>query len=270
MERVPQGTASADRAAILPAPDAVLLKHFDEKLLAYLAASPHPSLSLNRLQAALARGLDSQRQLSKLLGRAPRIAVVLEQILNETFGHDPHRLLFTPPPGGNRQGPRTLVQVALSLLRNPFLALETGVELSLSDVSDSPLAWTPAQLLQRLKRLGLASRIAMALDDYWQLPADGSHLTRRDRLVELHRLLFHDKVLLAHGLGVLSSAASGMLMGLLEAPTAQARARAGGRWAQLAVSGLVWPGLGQVAPVVSGALHVWRADNGTRGPPGGF
>jgi len=265
MERVPQGTASADRAAILPAPDAVLLKHFDEKLLAYLAASPHPSLSLNRLQAALARGLDSQRQLSKLLGRAPRIAVVLEQILNETFGHDPHRLLFTPPPGGNRQGLRTLVQVALSLLRNPFLALETGVELSLSDRADSPLAWTPAQVLQRLKRLGLASRITMALDDYWQLPADGSHLSRRDRLVELHRLLFHDKVLLAHGLGVLSSAASGMLMGLLEAPTAEARARAGGRWAQLVVSGLVWPGLGQVAPVVSGALHVWRADNDMRG-----
>ncbi|KPA92188.1 hypothetical protein PF66_00859 [Pseudomonas asplenii] len=260
MESLQQDPASTARAAVLPVPDNLLLKRFEERLFKHLAASRHPSLSLNRLQAALTRGLDSQRELGRLLERAPQIDVVLGQLLREAFGHDPQRLLFSAPAGRESgQTERSLIQLALSMLRNPFLSLQTGTRLTLAGEPDSPLALTPDQILARLQALGLASSIAASLLHYWQQPAQGSHVSRRERLVELHKRLFHDKVLLAHGLGVLSPAATAMLMGLLDTPSAQARALAGGRWAKLAVSELVWPGVGQVAPRLSGALHLWSS-----------
>ncbi|WP_419737139.1 dermonecrotic toxin domain-containing protein [Pseudomonas sp. COR18] len=266
MESLQQDPASTARTAVLPAPDSVLLKRFEERLFKYLAASRHPSLSLNRLQAALTRALESQHELGRLLERAPQIGTVLGQRLREAFGHDPRRLLFSVPAGmGSEQPERSLVQVALSMLRNPFLSLEAGTRLTLAGEPDSPLALTPDQALVRLKTLGLASSIAASLHDYWQQPAQGSSVSRRERLVELHKRLFHDKGLLAHGLGVLSATATAMLMGLLDAPSAQARALAGARWAKLAVSELAWPGVGQAAPLLGGALHLWSSGSDTLG-----
>ena len=242
--------------AVLPAPDAAL-ERFDQKLFEHIARAQRPSLELNRLQAAMVRGLDSQHRLKQLFERAPRIAAVLQQILTEAFGHDPHRLLFNPPlRHGDGQSARTLAQVAMLLLRNPFLSLGLGVQLSLADAADSVPGLDPEQVLERLKSLGLSSRIDSVLRSYWQQPASDSHVSRRERLIELHKLLFHDKVLLAHGSGVLSAAACNMLMGLLDAPSPEARALAGGRWGRLRVSELVWPGQNQATLVLSGALHL--------------
>ncbi|QXI28727.1 dermonecrotic toxin domain-containing protein [Pseudomonas vanderleydeniana] len=266
MESLQQAPDNGGAAAILPAPDSVLLKRFEERLLEHLATSPHPSLSLNRLQEALNRALDHQRELKRLLERAPRIGVVLGQLLRETFGHDPQHLLFGVPAGDSDEPTsRNLVQVALALLRNPFLSLESGVVLSPAGEPGGIPALTPAQMLERLKALGLASRITTTLHDYWQQPADGCHVSRRQRVVELHRLMFHDKALLAQGLGVLSATATAMLMGLLDAPSAHLRGLAGGRWAKLLVAELAWPGIGPTAPVLSGALHLWSSGSDARG-----
>ncbi|WP_338521684.1 DUF6543 domain-containing protein [Pseudomonas batumici] len=260
-------SANEDATAVLPAPDAAL-KRLAEKLSERLATSERPSLLLNRLQAALVRGLDSQHRLKRLFERAPQIGAVLKHLLTETFGHDPHRLLFTPPlRSGDGQTARTLAQVAMSLLRNPFLSLEPGhaVRLSLADEPDSVLRLDPEQVLGRLKALGLSSRIDSALRSYWHQPADDSNVSRRDRLIELHKLLFHDKALLAYGVDELSVAGFNMLMGLLDAPTPEARTLAGGRWGRLTVSELVWPGKAQTTVALSGALHLQDSSRAERG-----
>ncbi len=260
-------SANEAATAVLPDPDAAL-ERLAEKLSERLAASERPSLLLNRLQAALVRGLDSQHRLKRLFERAPQIGAVLEQILTEAFGHDPHRLLFTPSLRcGDGQMARTLVQVAMSLLRNPFLSLVPGhaVRLSLADEPDSVPRLDPEQVLARLKALGLSSRIDSALRGYWHQPADDSDVSRRNRLIELHKLLFHDKALLAHGVDELSVAGFNMLMGLLDAPTPEARTLAGGRWARLTVSELLWPGTEQATVALSGSLHLQGTGSAERG-----
>lgn len=265
--REPVESANAAATAVLPDPNGATLERLGEKLRAHLASADRPSLLLNRLQAALVRGLDSQHQLKKLFERAPRIGMLLKQILTEAFGHDPHTLLFTPPLRcGDGKTARTLAQVALSLLRNPFLALAPGhaVRLSLADEPETVLPLEPEQVLARLKTLGLSSRLDTALRSYWYQPACDSDVSRRERLIELHKLLFHDKALLAHGVDGLSAAAFNMLMGLLDAPTPEARALAGGRWGRLRVSELVWPGTGAAALALSGALHLQGSGSAER------
>jgi len=263
----PPGEA-VEPAAVLPDPRGAALERLAGKLYERIASVQRPSLLLNRLQAALVRGLDSQHQLKKLFARAPCIGVLLKQILTEAFGHDPDKLLFTPPlRSGDGQTARTLAQVAMSLLRNPFLSLAPGhvVRLSLADEPERLLALDPEQVLARLKSLGLSSRLDTALRGYWHQPACDSPLSRRERLVELHKLLFHDKALLAYGTDVLSATAFSMLMGLLDAPTPEARALAGGRWGRLRVSELVWPGKDSATVVLSGALHLRGSGSAERG-----
>ncbi|NWB48985.1 dermonecrotic toxin domain-containing protein [Pseudomonas gingeri] len=251
--------AAVESAAVLPDPRGAALERLAEKLFERIASAERPSLLLNRLQAALVRGLDSQHQLKKLFARAPRIGGLLKQILTEAFGHDPDKLLFTPPlRSDDGQTARTLAQVAMSLLRNPFLSLAPGhtVRLSLADEPQQLLALDPEQVLTRLKSLGLPYRLDTALRGYWHQPACDSPLSRRERLVELHKLQFHDKALLAYGTDDLSATAFSMLMGLLDAPTPEARALAGGRWGRLTVSELVWPGKNSATVALSGALHL--------------
>ncbi|MBV6754103.1 hypothetical protein KV580_27685 [Pseudomonas chlororaphis] len=263
----PPGEA-VESAAVLPDPRGAALERLAEKLGERIATAQRPSLLLNRLQAALVRGLDSQHQLRKLFAQAPCIGVLLKQILTEAFGHDPHQLLFTPPlRSGDGQTAQTLAQVAMSLLRNPFLSLAPGhaVQLSLAGEPERLLALDPEQVLARLKRLGLSSRFDTALRGYWHEPACDSPLSRRERLVELHKLLFHDKALLAYGSDALSATGFSMLMGLLDAPTPQARALAGGRWGRLRVSELVWPGKGAATLVLSGTLHLRSSGSAERG-----
>ncbi|NWA29565.1 hypothetical protein HX866_32265 [Pseudomonas gingeri] len=260
--------AVVESAAVLPDPRGAALERLAEKLHERIANAEHPSLLLNRLQAALVRGLDSQHQLKRLFARAPRIGVLLKQILTEAFGYDPHQLLFTPPlRSSDGQTARTLAQVAMSLLRNPFLSLAPGhaAGLSLAEEPERLLALDPEQVLADLKRLGLSSRLDTALRGYWHQPACDSPLSRRERLVELHKLLFHDKALLAYGTDVLSATAFSMLMGLLDAPTSEARALAGGRWGRLVVSELVWPGKGSASVALSGALHLQGSGGAERG-----
>ncbi|NWA04952.1 dermonecrotic toxin domain-containing protein [Pseudomonas gingeri] len=267
MNTVLQEPANGVETPLLSAPEAAL-EHFGSKLAERIATAKHPSLLLNRLQAALVRGLDSQRRLKQLFERAPRIGDVLQQLLTEAFGHDPHLLLFIPPLRcGDGQMARTLAQVAMSLLRNPFLSLGSGlgVRLGLVGEPDHAPQLDPGQVLARLKSLGLSSRIDTALRDYWEQPAYGSNVSRRDRLIELHKLLFHDKALLTYGLGGLSVGAFNMLMGLLDAPTHEARALAGGRWARLSVSELVWSGEGEATLALSGSLHLYGTGSAQRG-----
>ncbi|MGY2197562.1 dermonecrotic toxin domain-containing protein [Pseudomonas gingeri] len=267
MNTVLQEPANGVEAPALSAPESAL-EHFGKQLAERLALSKRPSLLLNRLQAALVRGLDSQYRLKRLFERAPRIGDVLQRLLSEAFGHDPHRLLFIPPLRcGDGQLARTLAQVAMSLLRNPFLSLGSGlgVRLGLVGEPDNALQLDPGQVLAHLKSLGLSSRIDTALRSYWEQPAYDSNLSRRERLIELHKLLFHDKVLLAYGLGGLSAGAVNMLMGLLDAPTPEARTLAGDRWARLMVSELVWPAEGQATLALSGSLHLHGTGSVRRG-----
>ncbi|WP_042934746.1 hypothetical protein, partial [Pseudomonas gingeri] len=90
MNTVLQEPANGVEAPALSAPEAAL-EHFGKQLAERLALSKRPSLLLNRLQAALVRGLDSQYRLKRLFERAPRIGDVLQRLLSEAFGHDPHR-----------------------------------------------------------------------------------------------------------------------------------------------------------------------------------
>ncbi|WP_248797925.1 dermonecrotic toxin domain-containing protein [Pseudomonas sp. MWU13-2105] len=266
--REPVESVNAVATAVLPDPNGATLERLGEKLRAHIARAERPSLLLNRLQAALVRGLDSQHQLRRLFERAPRIAGLLKQILSEAFGHDPHRLVFTPPLRcGAGQTARSLAQVALSLLRNPFLSLAPGhgMRLSLADEPGQALSLDPEQVLVRLRTLGLSSRLDTALRRYWDQPASDSHVSRRERLIELHKLLFHDKALLTHGIDGLSIAGFNMLMGLLDAPTPEARALAGGRWGRLRVAELVWPGNGAATLALSGALHLHGSGSAEQG-----
>ncbi len=91
------------RQRFYPTPRGAALERLAEKLIERIASAERPSLLLNRLQAALVRGLDSQHQLKKLFARAPRIGVLLKQILTEAFGHDPDKLLFSPPLRSRRR-----------------------------------------------------------------------------------------------------------------------------------------------------------------------
>src|SRR5690606_27968383 len=94
--------------------------------------------------------------------------------------------------------------------------------------------------------------------------ARGTWLTRRERWVELNSELFADRAFMARQLDELSKTGMSMVQAVIDAPTAEARQRAGGDWASVRVGQLMWPGTPAVA--IPGALHIVREGDGSDVP----
>lgn len=208
----------------------------------------HPSLLINELHAACARSEMSAKQLTRMLERAPRIPWMIRGALRKAFGVDPDTLLLKVPAqleGVPRS--RELVEASLAVLAGQGTA-------------DGQLTCTRDCLAyeELSKVLGddWPGRIEAANGVYWSGLAPDSWRSRRDRWRELYAQWFADQALLAEGMGELSEHGLAMAHGIAEAPTRQARARAGGFWNDLRVSSLAWPGGKSLT--LAGALHIYR------------
>ncbi|MBE8603636.1 dermonecrotic toxin domain-containing protein, partial [Pseudomonas cyclaminis] len=120
------------------------------------------------------------------------------------------------------------------------------------------LPFTPLEALRRVAALNLLVRLTQVHSDYWQALVPGSWLTRKERWAEVYQQMFADQAFLSRQLNELSSAGFLMVQALVDAPTAEARQRAGGQWAEVRVSELMWPGTGPRLTPIPGALHIYR------------
>ena len=224
-------------------------------------ATPYPSRTLNQLHAAHQRCMHAAKQLGDLAGRAPRILAVIRHALREAFALDPDTLLFSePPPPQPARHVNSLTDRTLALFSEPGVPLNLHhfTALSLKGEPGRALPFNATQALARVSQLGLSTRINQAMTDYWQQLAQGSWLSRRERWVELRKAMFADQAYLAHQLFALSHAGYAMAGQLMDAPSAQARQRAGGAWATLRVGTVAWPHIGAGALAIPGALHLYR------------
>ncbi len=222
-------------------------------------AYPHPSRLINQIGLADARCRESTRALTRLIGRSPRILKVIRAQLQKAFEIDPDSLLFTEPmPPRLPQKVDTLTDRALSLLVRPSVPFNINqyTLLSVKGAPDRRLPYTPLEALRRVIALGLFERLGRAANEYWDALEYGSWLTRRERWIELHQALFADRAFIARQLNELSRAGLAMVQAVIDAPTAEARLRAGGQWADVRVGPLMWPGNPAVA--IAGALHFYR------------
>ncbi|MGR3886287.1 hypothetical protein FW764_04825 [Pseudomonas sp. 1152_12] len=219
----------------------------------------HPSRQINQIGLADWRCKESAQALTRLMGRAPKVLKVIRAELRKAFEIDPDSVLFTesgapgvPPKVDN------LTQRALLLLVKPAVPINTNqfTVLSVKGDPNRRLPDTPLQVLQRVIALRLFERLSRAQTDYWDSLARGSWLTRRERWVELSKELFADRAFMARQLDELSKTGMGMVQAVIDAPTAQARQRAGGDWASVRVGQLMWPGT--PALTIPGALHFFR------------
>ena len=210
--------------------------------------APRPSLLINPLHAACARSEASAQQLTRLLERAPRIRAMIRRALREAFGVDPDTLLLKVPAQleGVTQS-RELVEASLAVLAGQGTA-------------DGPLACTrdclAYEALSKVLGDDWPARIDAANAAYWKGLAPDTWRSRRERWRELYAQWFADQALLAEGMGELSEQGLAMAHGIAEAPTRQARARAGGFWNDLRVSSLFWPASKNLT--LAGALHIYR------------
>jgi len=208
----------------------------------------HPSRLINELHAACARSEASAKQLTRMLERAPRIPWMIRGALRKAFGVDPDTLLLkvTGQLEGVPQSPE-LIEASLAVLAGQGTA-------------DGPLACTGDCLayeeLGKVLSDDWPARIDAANVNYWKGLAPDSWRSRRERWRELYAHWFADQASLAEAIGELSGQGLAMAHGIVEAPTRQARARAGGFWHDLRVSPLLWPG-GHSLPL-AGALHIYR------------
>jgi len=222
-------------------------------------ASTHPSRLINKIAFADLRCVESTRALARLIGRSPTVLKVIRAELHKAFEIDPDTLLFTEPkPPLVPEKVQTLTERALLLLVKPVVEINVNAftVLSVKGEPSRRLSYTPLEVLQRVVEMRLSDRLARAHDTYWNTLAEGSWLTRRERWIELHAGLFADRAFISWQLNELSSAAMLMVQAVIDAPTAEARQRAGGHWANVHVSQLMWPG--SPAEAIPGALHIYR------------
>ncbi len=238
-----------------------------EQLKRRINAYTHPSRLINQIGLADARCITSTRALARLIGRSPKVLTVIRAELRNAFEMDPDHLLFTEPkPPAVPRKVDCLTDRALALLVLPTVVINVNqfTTLSVKDEPNRRLPYTPLEALRRVIALRLFERLAHAVSVYWDALAQGSWLTRRERWVELYKALFADRAFMARQLEPLSSAALDMVQALIEAPTAEARQRAGGAWATLQVGQLLWPGTPAVA--IPGALHLYREGDPSEAP----
>ncbi|KWU48911.1 dermonecrotic toxin domain-containing protein [Pseudomonas palleroniana] len=220
---------------------------------------PHPSRLINQIALADLRCSESAQALVHLLGRSPKVLNVLRTELRRAFKMDPDSLIFTEPkPPREAQQVDTLTDRALFSLVQPSVAINVNAFTALS-IKGRPrrrLPYTPLEVLRRICAMGLPQTLARAQKAYWDTLAQGSWLTRRECWAALHTQLFADRAFLARQLDELSSAGMMLVQALIDAPTAEARQRAGGSWANVQVGRLLWPGSPALA--IPGALHLYR------------
>ncbi|KMT56889.1 dermonecrotic toxin domain-containing protein [Pseudomonas fildesensis] len=238
-----------------------------DPLIQRINAYTHPSRLINQIGLADWRCTESTQELARLIGRSPKVLKVIRAELRTAFEIDPDSLLFTEPesPGVPRKVD-SLTDRALLLLVRPSVEINVNQFTALSVKGDPSrrLPYTPLDVLRRVIAMTLFERLARAVTDYWDTLAQGSWLTHRERWVELHKGLFADRAFLARQLGELTSAGMAMVQALIDAPTAQARQRAGGDWASVQVGQLMWPGTSAVA--IPGALHLYREGDPSDAP----
>ncbi|ANF87397.1 hypothetical protein A7J50_4035 [Pseudomonas antarctica] len=252
---------SSDNADADVAAEAALQGIRDE-LRQRVNVSTHPSRLINQIGLADWRCHASTQALIRLIGRSPKVLTVIRTELRNAFEIDPDSLLFTEhspsnPPGVSEKVD-SLTDRALLLLVQPWVPINTNLFTGLS-VKGEPsrrLPYTPLQALERVVALTLFDRLARAHTEHWDTLAQGSWRTRRERWSELHAELFADRAFLARQLNELSSAGMALVQAVIDAPTAEARQRAGGEWACVRVGQVMWPGTPAVA--IPGALHFYR------------
>jgi len=230
-----------------------------DQLTLRINTQTHPSRLINQIGVADLRCADSVRMLARLAGRAPKVLKVIRVELRKTFGIDPDNLLFTeskPPEAPQKVD--SLTDRALLLLVLPAVSININqfTALSIKGDSASQLPYTPLEALQRVIAMKLFDRLAQAQARYWSSLAPGSWLTRKERWVELHKELFAGRAFLARQLDEISAAGMTMVQALVDAPSTEARQRAGGHWASVRAGQLMWPGAGSVP--IPGALHIYR------------
>ncbi|KAF2410844.1 hypothetical protein SAMN04490179_2697 [Pseudomonas antarctica] len=219
----------------------------------------HPSRQINQIGLADWRCKESAQALTRLIGRAPSVLKVIRTELRKAFGVDPDSVLFTESGApGVPSKVESLTQRALLLLVKPAVPINANQFTALSVKGDPSrrLPDTPLQVQQRVIALRLFERLSRAQADYWDSLARGSWLTRREHWVELNKELFADRAFMALQLDELSKTGMSMVQAVIDAPTAQARQRAGGDWASVKVGRLMWPGT--PALTIPGALHFFR------------
>ena len=219
----------------------------------------HPSRLINQLCLADMRCRESAKTLTHLTERSPRILKVIRAELYKEFNEDPDDLLFTvPAKDGDPEKVDNLTGRALSMLFEPRIDANvcSSTTLSIKAKPGYRLTLTPFDVLQRVSAMRLVERLVVAATDYWDMLVYGSWLTRRERWVDLHRVLFADRAFVARQLNELSSTGMAMLQAVIDAPSAEARQRAGGEWAAVRVGLLLWPGTPAIA--IPGALHIYR------------
>lgn len=228
-------------------------------LIRRINATTHPSRLINQIGLADWRSQESTQQLARLIGRSPKVLAVIRAELRKEFEIDPDSLLFTEPkPPDAPRKVDSLTDRALSLLVLPKVVINLNQFTALSVRGDPNrrLPYTPLDVLQRVITMGLFERLDHAAADYWNTLVVGSWLTRRERWGELQKALFADRAFIALQLEELSSAGMALVQALIDAPTAQARTRAGGERARVKVSQLMWSGNPPVA--IPGALHLYQ------------
>lgn len=257
MTMEPDQPETEDEGQDLPAMDLARIRH---SLMRRLNASPAPSRFINDLHAAHGRCTESGRQLRRIMQHAPRIQRLVRGVLREHFSLDPDTLLFTVAAlPGQPARVDSLTERAMALLHVRVFPLNINqfTRLSVQGEPATNVRLTPREILNRVNALDLPARISVARVDYWQGLSPGSALSRTEHWVQLQRRFWVDKALLAHALCQLSDDGLAMVMGLIDAPTPQARQRAGGTWEQLHASELQWG-----AVPLGGALHLCRRGAG--------
>jgi hypothetical protein len=242
-------------------------RYIREELVKRINTYTHPSRLVNQICLADARCRESVSVLTRLIGRSPKILKVIRAELRQLFDLDPDTLLFTEPkPPCVPEKVDSLTDRALALLVQPWVPTDINQFTALSIKGDPGrrLSFTPFTVLRRVIALKLLERLAQAHGQYWDSLAQGSWLSRRERWVELHKDLFAQRAFMARQLDELSSAGMTMVQAVIDAPTAEARQRAGGEWASVRVARLMWPGTPSIA--IPGALHIYR-ENEPAGVP---
>ncbi|OCW21963.1 dermonecrotic toxin domain-containing protein [Pseudomonas sp. S3E12] len=223
--------------------------------------SPHPSLLINWLTVADLRCAQSAKHQSRLILHAPKVLRVIRAELRKAFDLDPDGLLFTEPkPPAAAQQVDSLTDRALRLMVLPAVPINLNqfTAVSLKAEPARQLPFTPLEALRRVIALNLSARLAQVHSAYWQALVPGSWLTRQERWAALHKQQFADQAFVARQLDELSEEAMGMVQALVDAPTAEARRRAGELWASVQASELMWPGVGPRLMPIPGALHIYR------------
>ncbi|UII69936.1 hypothetical protein LVW35_20030 [Pseudomonas sp. HN11] len=229
-----------------------------DKLKWRINTCTHPSRLINQLCLADMRCRESAQTLTHLIGRSPRILKVIRAELYKEFNEEPDDLLFTvPAKDGGPEKVDTLTGRALSMLFEPHIDADvcSSTTLSIKAKPGYRVTLTPFNVLQRVIAMRLFERLVLAATEYWDTLVYGSWLTRRERWVDLHKVLFADRAFVARQLDELSSTAMAMVQVVIDAPSAEARQRAGGEWAAVRVGHLLWPGTPAIA--IPGALHIY-------------